>query len=93
MRASTQNISARCATSIHHIGTTKSLALRMSQFHVSWVTGSASSTALLIAASGRQACLGVTPEINAASTLMILAVVICLGAGMLAQSHKAKQLN
>lgn len=35
-----------------------------------------------------QVRLGVTPEINAASTLMILTVVICLGLGMLAQSRK-----
>ena len=35
-----------------------------------------------------QVRLGVTPEINAASTLMIMAVVACLGLGMLAQSHK-----
>jgi putrescine transport system permease protein len=35
-----------------------------------------------------QVRLGVTPEINAASTLMILAVVICLGLAMLAQSRK-----
>jgi len=35
-----------------------------------------------------QVRLGVTPEINAASTLMILTVVICLGLGMLAQSRR-----
>lgn len=35
-----------------------------------------------------QVRLGVTPEINAASTLMILTVVICLGFGMLAQSRR-----
>ena len=40
-----------------------------------------------------QVRLGVTPEINAASTLMILAVVLCLGLGMMAQSRKSSKLK
>ena len=38
-----------------------------------------------------QVRLGVTPEINAASTLMILIVVICLGLGALMQSHSRRR--
>lgn len=38
-----------------------------------------------------QVRLGVTPEINAASTLMILVVVLCLGLGTLMQSHSRRR--